>query len=96
MYYKIKHRNGFNSQAEKQQILAIKRSGSSIHKLNEIKAQTPVIHGVNDPLIPIEHAKKYLKFHLDAKKYYIRSMGHDMSSPILKPMINKILNFLSN
>ena len=73
-----------------------KRSGSSIHKLNEIKAQTPVIHGVNDPLIPIEHAKKYLKFHLDAKKYYIRSMGHDMSSPILKPMINKILNFLSN
>jgi pimeloyl-ACP methyl ester carboxylesterase len=66
-----------------------------LHRLGEIKAQTLVIQGFNDPLIPIEHAKKYLKFHLNAKKYYIRTMGHDMSSPILKPMINKILNFLS-
>ena len=61
----------------------------------KIKAQTIVIHGLSNPLSSITHAKKYLKFHLDAKKYYIRATGHDIYSPILKPMINKILSFLS-
>jgi hypothetical protein len=44
----------------------------------KIKAQTIVIHGLSNPLSSITHAKKYLKFHLDAKKYYIRATGHDI------------------
>lgn len=93
--YKIKLHNGFNLQAQKQHIHVIKLSKSRLHRLKKIKEQTIVIQILSDSLTPFKYAKKYLKFYLDAKKYYIRAMGHDIYSPILKPMINKILNFLS-
>ena len=94
-YYEIKHHNGFNIKGQKQHFQVIKLSKSRLHRLNQIKEQALVNHGVNDPLAQITVAKKHLKFHLNAKKYYIRAVGHDMSTPILKSMINKILSFLS-
>lgn len=73
--------------------IATRNSGSRLERLNEIKTQTLVINGVEDPLTSISCAKKYLKFYLNAKKYYIHTMGHDLSKPILKLVIKKYAIF---
>ena len=55
--YKIKLHNGFNLQAQKQHIHAIKLSKSRLHRLKKIKEQTIVIQILSDSLTPFKYAK---------------------------------------
>ena len=55
----IKRRNGFNKSTFPQHTTAILKSGSRLAELAQIKCPVLIVHGYNDPLIRIEHAKKY-------------------------------------
>jgi pimeloyl-ACP methyl ester carboxylesterase len=55
-----------------------------------------VIHGINDPLIKIEHPKKYATLIPNAKTLFIKGMGHDLPEKYI-PDIHKSIfkNFIN-
>jgi len=69
--YELKLRRGFNRDVFKHHSCAIKESGSRLYELKSVKCPSLIIHGTDDPLINLEHAKKYVKFIPKARKYYL-------------------------
>jgi pimeloyl-ACP methyl ester carboxylesterase len=70
------------------QLLAIIASGDRTRLLATIKAPTLVIHGVNDPLIPVEAGKDTAAKITGAKLQLVQGMGHDMAAwPLLAEAI---------
>ena len=74
---------------------AIKKSGSRLYELKGIKCSSLIIHGTDDPLINLEHAKKYVKFIPKARKYYLEGMGHDLPDKYIKSITNEIIKIIS-
>jgi len=77
-YYELTKRKGLNRKVADQHSTAIKISGSRYDDLSLIKCPTLVIHGTDDPLIKIAHAKKYAPLIENAKTLFIKGMGHDL------------------
>lgn len=77
-YFEIKNRNGYNPKAEKQQGFAIKKSGSRYNDLKKLDVQSLIIHGTDDTLILVEHAKKYGPMIPNSSSLIIDGMGHDI------------------
>jgi len=93
--YEIKLRRGFNRDVFKHHSYAIKKSGSRLNELKGVKCPSLIIHGTDDPLINLEHAKKYVKFIPNARKYYLEGMGHDLPDKYIKPITKEIINLIS-
>jgi pimeloyl-ACP methyl ester carboxylesterase len=93
--YELKLRRGFNRDVFKHHSWAIKESGSRLYELKSVKCPSLIIHGTDDPLINLEHAKKYVKFIPKARKYYLEGMGHDLPDKYIKPITNEIINLIS-
>lgn len=93
--YEIKFRKGYNKMSFTQHVTAIKKSGSFLEKLKEIKAPSLVIHGDSDPLIDISHAKKYLSCLKEGKSYYLSGMGHDIPKKYTPQILLQILKLFS-
>ena len=94
-YYEIIKRKGFNSKVNDQHSLAIKISGSRYEELKNIKTPSMVIHGINDPLIKIEHAKKYATLIPNAKTLFIKGMGHDLPEKYIPDIFKSILKIIT-
>ncbi len=95
--YNLRNRNGYNSEASQQHHEAVYRSGSRYARLKEIRIPTLIIHGVNDPFIPIEHSKKLASIIPNSKTKWFENMGHDLPPIIFNSLINElIINFESN
>ena len=87
-YYEIKMRNGYNPKAHFQHGYAIKKSGSRYEDLKKLTIPVLVVHGTDDTLILLEHAKKYGEMIPNANLLILEGMGHDIpkeySSSIIK------------
>jgi pimeloyl-ACP methyl ester carboxylesterase len=94
-YFELKVRKGFNSKVSDQHSLAIKISGSRYEELKNIKTPSMVIHGINDPLIKIEHAKKYATLIPNAKTLFIKGMGHDLPEKYIPDIFKSILKIIT-
>ena len=88
--FEIKKRNGYNKQVFFQHRRAIKNSGSRYSKLKKIKNPTLIIHGSDDPLIKISHAKKMASLIHGCKFEIVLGMGHDFHKNF-KNRINSII-----
>mmetsp|Transcript_56430 Transcript_56430/g.63983 ORF Transcript_56430/g.63983 Transcript_56430/m.63983 type:complete len:317 (+) Transcript_56430:129-1079(+) len=56
-------------------------------RLYEIKAPTLVIHGTEDPILPLDHGMALVNNIPNAKKYIMEGVGHEMPSELLPEMI---------
>ncbi|MDO9454132.1 MAG: alpha/beta fold hydrolase [Stagnimonas sp.] len=65
------------------QLLAILASGSRHKRLPEIKLPTLVIHGEDDPLVPVAAGYEQAKLIPGAKIEVLKHMGHDLPAPLL-------------
>ena len=65
------------------QLLAILASGSRHKRLPEIKLPTLIIHGEDDPLVPIAAGHEQAKLIPKAKLEVLQHMGHDLPAPLL-------------
>ncbi|MES2885504.1 MAG: alpha/beta fold hydrolase [Pseudomonadota bacterium] len=65
------------------QLLAILASGSRHKRLPEIKRPTLIIHGEDDPLVPVAAAHEQAKLIPGAKLEVLKHMGHDLPAPLL-------------
>ena len=89
-YYEITKRKGYNSKAFVRQTIAIKKSGSRLEELANLKAPTLIIHGGRDPLVIIEHGKKCEEVIPNTTSLFIDNMGHDLPNKY----IDKIITYL--
>ena len=65
------------------QLLAILASGSRHKRLPEIKLPTLIIHGEDDPLVPVAAAHEQAKLIPKARLEVLKHMGHDLPAPLL-------------
>jgi pimeloyl-ACP methyl ester carboxylesterase len=91
-FYEMNVRKGFNGKVSDQHSIAIKKSGSRLEEMKNIQVPTLIIHGTDDPLIKIEHAKKYASLIKHAKTLFIEGMGHDLPHIYLKEIHANILD----
>lgn len=93
--YNIRKRRGYNPNVSKQHQEAVATSGSRYEALKKLKTQTLIIHGKNDPFIPIEHGKKCATLIPNADSLWVDNMGHDIPDEFIPTLSQKILgNFL--
>jgi pimeloyl-ACP methyl ester carboxylesterase len=69
---------GYHPPGVARQLVAILASGDRTAKLSAVKAPTLVIHGTDDPLVPVEAGKATASAIPGAKLMLIEGMGHDM------------------
>jgi len=65
------------------QLLSILASGSRHKRLPEITLPTLVLHGEDDPLIPVAAAYELQKLIPKAQLKVFKQMGHDLPTPVL-------------
>jgi pimeloyl-ACP methyl ester carboxylesterase len=95
--YNLRKRNGYNPEASQQHREAVYRSGSRYARLKGLRIPTLIIHGLNDPLIPIEHSKKLASHIPNSRTKWFENMGHDLPPALFNSLISElIVNFESN
>ena len=92
--YNLKKRKGYNPNASSQHHEAVFRSGSRYNKLKDLEIPVLIIHGLNDPFIPIEHSKKLASLSPNSKQKWFNNMGHDLPMNLIDSITTEIiLNF---
>ena len=76
----------FRPAGTRRQLLAILSSGDRVAALKCIRVPSLVIHGVDDPLIPVAAGKDTARWIPGARLVLIPGMGHDLS-PALMPVL---------
>lgn len=96
VFYNIKKRNGINPEASAQHHQATYKSGSRYAQLKDLKIPVLIIHGLNDPFIPIEHSKYQASIIPGAKTKYFNNMGHDFPPYLEDSIVNEIDKLISS
>jgi pimeloyl-ACP methyl ester carboxylesterase len=76
------------------QLAAVVASGSRRERLRGVKARTLVLHGTDDPLIPVECGRDIARYVPDARLVEIDRMGHDMPPAVWPTLLNEIHGLL--
>ncbi|MGB7392931.1 MAG: alpha/beta hydrolase, partial [Pricia sp.] len=90
--YNLEKRDGFNLMAARHHYVAIQASESRIEVLKELELPTLIIHGVQDPVIPIEHGKKLARIIPNADSLWVENMGHDLPGAKINTVCAKIIS----
>jgi pimeloyl-ACP methyl ester carboxylesterase len=95
--YNLRKRKGFNTQASAQHQEAVRRSGSRYERLKQLNIPSLVIHGENDPFVPIAHSRKLASVLPNAKTRWYSNMGHDLPPGLYDSLIAELTeNFNRN
>jgi len=71
-------------------LLAILDSGDRRRLLAKIEAPTLVIHGADDPLVPVEAGRDTAHHIHGAKLRIIQGMGHDLPLALLPELVDSV------
>lgn len=82
------------SKVELNQLMAIKKSGSRLEELKDLQHETLIIHGANDTLIPLEHAKKYAAIVPKNKFVILDNYSHIPSHEDFKTINSLVCDFI--
>ena len=95
--YNLRKRNGYNPRASGQHEEAVRRSDSRYEPLKKLAIPSMVIHGINDPFVPIEHSKKLASVLPNSKSKWFDNMGHDIPHGLYNSLIAELIeNFERN
>jgi pimeloyl-ACP methyl ester carboxylesterase len=95
--YNLRKRNGYNPHVSGQHQEAVRRSGSRLEKLRKLAIPSLVIHGLNDPFVPIDHSKKLASVLQNSKTKWFENMGHDIPPCLYNSIITELIkNFERN
>jgi len=73
-----RYERAIDAEGTARQFAAILASGSRKSALAAIRVPTLVIHGTDDPLVPVEGGKETAEVIPDAELWIIEAMGHDL------------------
>jgi pimeloyl-ACP methyl ester carboxylesterase len=74
------------------QLLPIQSSGSRVRSLRRIRAPTLVMHGADDPLVPVAAGRHTAANIPGARLKIIPGWGHDLPDPLLPRLVVEIAN----
>jgi pimeloyl-ACP methyl ester carboxylesterase len=80
----------FYPQGMKRQMFAVMGAENRVPKLGSIKVPTLVIHGGDDPLVPVEGGKETAKSIPGAELLIIDGMGHSLPEPVWSQIVEAI------
>ena len=69
---------------------AVGSSPNRFKRLKEIKVPTLIIHGTEDPLIPVDHGLAISEQIQNSEKFIINGMGHNFPSVVIPAIIEKM------
>ncbi|MGV0035169.1 MAG: alpha/beta fold hydrolase [Candidatus Azotimanducaceae bacterium WSBS_2022_MAG_OTU7] len=88
-----RHQRDYTPDGVVRQMAAIVAGGNRISLLESIKVPTLVIHGADDPLLPLAAGKDTAETIPGARLAVIPGMGHDLPEALVPRMIELILQF---
>lgn len=83
-------RRGYDRQATARQFLAILASGDRRRLLAQVAAPTLVIHGADDPLVPVAGGRDTAEHIAGARLLVIDGMGHDLPEALFPQLVDAI------
>ncbi|HXY96007.1 MAG TPA: alpha/beta fold hydrolase [Steroidobacteraceae bacterium] len=83
-------RRAYDPAGTTRQLLAVVASGDRRRLLRRIVAPTLVIHGADDPLVPVEAGRDTARNVPGAKLRIIEGMGHDLPDALLPTLAGEI------
>ncbi len=83
-------RRAYDPAGTTRQLLAVVASGDRRRLLHRIVAPTLVIHGADDPLVPVEAGRDTARNVPGAKLVVIDGMGHDLPDALLPKLASEI------
>jgi pimeloyl-ACP methyl ester carboxylesterase len=89
--YNLRQRKGLNRNASAQHHEATYRSGSRHGQLKDLKMPVLIMHGVNDPFIPIDHSQKLAETIPHARTKWIDNMAHDIPVSLMDTICKEII-----
>ncbi len=92
--YNLRKRKGYNPNASSQHNEAANLSGSRYDKLKDLKIPSLIIHGMNDPLVSIEHSKKLADVIPNPKTKWFNNMGHDLPPNLIDSISKEIIKHI--
>jgi len=89
--YTIEKRDGYHFIAGRQHQKAIESSESRYKALSKIDMPVLIVHGKQDPVIPIAHGKKMVEIIPNADSLWLDNMGHDLPDALLETICVKVI-----
>jgi pimeloyl-ACP methyl ester carboxylesterase len=90
--YNLRKRNGFNPRASGQHQEAVRRSGSRYAQLKNLTIPALIMHGINDPLVPIDHSQKLASVLPNSRTKWFENMGHDIPPRLFHALVEELIN----
>lgn len=81
---------GVNPRGFVRHLAAICASGSRRDALRQLRAPTLVIHGTQDPLIPVAAGRATARLVPNARLLEFGDMGHDLTKPLRRAMVDAV------
>ncbi len=75
-------KRAYRPAATARQLMAIVADGDRTPMLAQIRQPTQIIHGLADPLVPVEAARELARLIAGAQVDLIEGMGHDLPQPL--------------
>lgn len=88
--------NHYHPQATSRQLLAILASGDRTSQLKKVTVPTLVIHGKDDPLLPLEAGKEVADLIPNARLILVPKMGHDLPTSLLELFVKEVSTHCRN
>ena len=82
---------GIYTESMPRQIMAVIKSGDRTEAVKTISAPTLVIHGVDDPLIPLPHGEYTAELIRESKFVALEGMAHNMPAEILPEILSHMV-----
>ena len=90
-FYNLEERKGYNLMTARHHYAAILNSESRLEKLKMVKVPSLIIHGKQDPVMPLAHGKKLVATISNADSLWIENMGHDLPDGAINEMAEKMI-----
>jgi pimeloyl-ACP methyl ester carboxylesterase len=82
----------YDPQGALRHLLAVLTSGDRLALLKWIRCPTLVMHGIDDPLVPIECGRELVDLIPGATSLFVPGMGHDLAPGLMPIWIDAISN----
>lgn len=91
-FYNLKKRKGYNLLTAKHHYIAIINTKPRYKALSRLTLPTLIIHGAEDPMMPIEHGEKLAATISNSKSLFVKNMGHDLPDSAIDEITDTIIS----
>ncbi len=88
--YTLKKRNGYKLLAAKHHYIAIINAKPRHKALGNLTLPTLIVHGMEDPMMPITHGRKLAATISNAESLFVKNMGHDLPDSAIDEITDAI------